>query len=67
LDDVVSHWHKLIDNCSTSSGAFYDAVEVALEDRKMSDLKTARVDRNEDRVLSPRREYLRVYGGAPLL
>lgn len=62
LDDVVSHWHKLIDNFSTSSGAFYNAVEVTLDDRKIAGLKTARVNWNEGGVLSPRREYLRVYG-----
>lgn len=62
LEDVVSHWHKLIENFQTSSTSFYEAVEQALERRKIPELKTSRVDWNEGGVLSPRREYLRIQG-----
>jgi hypothetical protein len=62
LDGVVSHWHKLIENFQTSATGFYDEVEEALEERNIAGLKTSRVDWNEGGVLSPRREYLRVYG-----
>ena len=62
LDDVVSHWHKLIENFQTSATSFYDDVEKALLQRKLPDLKTSRVEWNEGGILSPRREYLRVHG-----
>lgn len=62
LDGVVSHWHKLIENFQTSATGFYDEVEEALEQRNIAGLKTSRVDWNEGGVLSPCREYLRVYG-----
>lgn len=62
LDDVVSHWHKLIENFQTTATGFYDAVEKALLSRKLPDLRTSRVEWNEGGVLSPHREYLRVHG-----
>ena len=62
LENVVSHWHKLIENFQTTSTGFYDAVEKALLSRKLPDLLTSRVEWNEGGVLSPRREYLRVHG-----
>jgi hypothetical protein len=33
---VVSHWHKLIENVHTSATDFYEAVEKALLQRKLS-------------------------------
>jgi hypothetical protein len=62
LDDVVSHWHKLVEDFQTTSLGFYDAVEKALEKRNIPKLKTSRVDWQEGGALSPRREYLRVHG-----
>ena len=62
LERVVSHWHKLIENFQTSSLEFYTSVEEALEQRKLVDLETRRVDYDEGGVLSPRREYFRIKG-----
>jgi hypothetical protein len=63
LDNVVTHWHKLIGNFQTSPKDFYDSVETALEQRKIPGLKVSRVKWSEGGVLSPNREYLRVEGG----
>ncbi len=62
LSEVVSHWHKLVENFQTSPKEFYASVEEALERRKIPGLDTRRVDWNEGGVLSPDREYLRVTG-----
>ena len=62
LENVVSHWHKLIENFQTSSKDFYTSVEVALDRRHIPGLKTSRVHWNEGGILSPEREYLRVSG-----
>ena len=62
FENVVSHWHKLIDNFQTSSLGFYASVEDALERRQIPGLKTKNINHDEGGVLSPRREYLRVSG-----
>jgi len=62
LENVVAHWHKLIENFQTTSLGFYASVEDALGRRKIPGLKTSRVDWNEGGILSPRREYLRIAG-----
>lgn len=63
LDNVVSHWNKLVEGFQTSAKDFYTAVEAALDQRKIPGLKVSRVDWNEGGVLSPKREYLRITGG----
>jgi hypothetical protein len=62
LENVVTHWSKLIENFTTTSLGFYGSVEEALGRRKIPGLKTTRVDWQEGGVLSPRREYLRITG-----
>lgn len=58
--DVISHWHKLVENFSTSSREFYSSVESALDRRQIPGIKLSRVNWREGGVLSPEREYLRV-------
>jgi hypothetical protein len=62
LDQVESHWHKLVDGLEASSVDLYNRTEMALKDRGIPGLKTSRVIWNEGGMLSPRREYLRVEG-----
>lgn len=62
LENVVSHWHKLIENFQTSPKDFYASVELALDRRHVPGLKTSRVKWSESGLLSPDREYLRVEG-----
>jgi hypothetical protein len=63
LDNVVSHWNKLVESFQTSAKDFYTAVEAALDQREIPGLKVSRVDWKEGGVLSPKREYLRITGG----
>jgi hypothetical protein len=60
---IVSHWHQLYENFSTSSRDFYAAVEEAIKKRKLPDLSFSRVTWKESGVLSAKREYLRVARG----
>lgn len=62
LENVVAHWHKLIENFQTSSKDFYTSVELALDQRRIPGLRVSRVKWSEGGVLSPDREYLRVSG-----
>ena len=62
-DNVVAHWHKLIENLQVSSKEFYTAVQAGLSRRRVPALKTRVVVRNEGGILSPRREYLRMTDG----
>lgn len=60
---VLSHWHHLEENLSTSAIAFYEAIEVAVKAREAPDLEFSRVTWKEGGVLSASREYLRVKRG----
>lgn len=60
---VLSHWHHLEENFSTSAVAFYEAVETAVKAREAPDLEFSRVLWKEGGVLSASREYLRVKRG----
>ena len=62
LENVVSHWHKLIENFQTSPIKFYADVEEALRRRGIPELKSTQVAWEEGGILSPRREYLRIFG-----
>jgi hypothetical protein len=62
LENVVAHWHKLIESFQTSPKDFYTNVELALDHRYVPGLKTSRVKWSEGGLLSPDREYLRVEG-----
>jgi hypothetical protein len=60
---VVSHWHQLYENFSTSSRDFYTAVEEAIKKRDVPDVAFSRVTWKEGGILSAKREYLRVARG----
>src|SRR5215216_5997659 len=60
---VLSHWHQLYENFSTSSRDFYTAVEEAIKKREVPDLVFSRVTWKESGILSAKREYLRVARG----
>lgn len=62
LENVLAHWHKLIENFETSPKDFYTSVEVALDRRQIPGLKTSRVHWHEGGILSAERQYLRVVG-----
>lgn len=62
LENVVTHWHKLIEDFHTSSKDFYTSVELALDRRHIPSRKISRVKWSEGGLLSPDREYLRVEG-----
>jgi hypothetical protein len=63
LDNVLSSWHQLIENCEASTELFYASVENALKQRKIPELKTKRITWNEGGVLCPKRKYLRMTDG----
>lgn len=58
---VISNWHTLFENFSTSTQDFYAAVEEAIWARKLPGIVIARVRFSEGGLGSPQREYLRVY------
>lgn len=60
---VVSNWHKLYERFSTSSLEFYAAVEDAIKQREIPELKFSRVMWKESGVLSAKRQYLRIARG----
>jgi hypothetical protein len=62
LEDVLSHWSKLIENFNTDSEDFYTAVDAALERRKIHDALTRYIQWSEGGILSPNREYFRIEG-----
>jgi hypothetical protein len=57
LEDVLSHWSKLIENFNTDSEGFYTAVDAALERRRIHDALTRHIQWSEGGILSPNREY----------
>jgi hypothetical protein len=62
LNDILSHWSKLIENFNTDSEGFYTAVDAALERRKIHDALTRHIQWSEGGILSPNREYFRIEG-----
>jgi hypothetical protein len=58
--EVVSHWHKLLDDQQQSALDFYAAVEEELRRRELPGLRLERVDWHEGGVTSAKREYLRI-------
>ena len=60
ISGVLSHWHTLIDIFNTSSLDFYEAVEEAVSQRELPDLKFGRVMFKERGLASAKREYLRI-------
>jgi hypothetical protein len=61
-ENVVAHWHKLIENFETSPKDFYGTLEKSLFHRRIPGLAVSRVRWSESGLLSPDREYLRVTG-----
>jgi hypothetical protein len=57
---VLSNWHTLFEDFSTSTQDFYRAVEEAVERRNLPDVETSRVLWSEGGVGSAKREYLRI-------
>lgn len=57
---VLSNWHTLLEDFSTSSQEFYAAVEAAIRQRKLPEISISRVRFSEGGIASPEREYLRV-------
>lgn len=60
-ENIISHWHLLVDNFNMSSMDFYESVEGALRERAVPDLELSRVTHFESGIGSPQREYLRIY------
>jgi hypothetical protein len=62
-DNVISHWHHLIQNFQTSPLEFYQAVERGVHERQVPETMNARVDYREGGILTARREYLQIKRG----
>jgi hypothetical protein len=60
---VISHWYQLIESFQTSSLSFYKAVEAALDERMIPEMKGTRIEFKEGGLLSAHREYLHIARG----
>lgn len=58
--DILSSWHTLIENFSTSPQEFYSLLEKAIARRQIPNLEISRVEWKEGGLLSANREYLRL-------
>lgn len=58
--DVLSSWHHLVEDFSTSSQEFYSLLEKAIARRQIPNLEISRVEWKEGGLLSANREYLRL-------
>lgn len=57
---VISNWHTLFEDFSTSTQDFYASVEAAVRVRNLPDIEVSRVLWSEGGIGSAQREYLRV-------
>lgn len=57
---VLSHWHTLFEDFSTSTQEFYRAVEEAVRQRSLTEVEISRVLFKEGGIGTAQREYLRV-------
>lgn len=57
---VISNWHTLFKDFSTSTQDFYTSVEEAVRERNLPDIEISRVLWSEGGIGSAQREYLRV-------
>lgn len=57
---ILSHWHTLFEDFSTSTQEFYRAVEEAVRRRNLPEIEVSRVLFKEGGAVSAEREYLRV-------
>lgn len=60
---VLAHWSSLVENMEASSQEFYTAVEKAVQQRQIPEIKITRELWSESGILSAKREYLRVTRG----
>jgi hypothetical protein len=61
--NVISHWGQLIENFQTSSLAFYQSVETAVQARAVPETEPTRIEHKEGGLASANREYLRLHRG----
>lgn len=61
--EVISHWHQSVEGLSTSTLEFYAAVEKALREKEVTDLRIERIEVPEHGILSAQRLYLGVSYG----
>lgn len=61
--EVISHWHQSVEGLSTSTLDFYAAVEKALREKEVADLRIERIEVPEHGILSAQRLYLGVSYG----
>jgi hypothetical protein len=57
---VLSRWHSLFEDFSTSTQDFYSKVEAAIQRRNIPDIQVSRVRYNEGGIATAKREYLRI-------
>jgi len=57
---VISHWHTLFEDFSTSTQEFYRAVEESVRSRNLPEVEVSRMLFNEGGIGTAQREYLRV-------
>jgi len=57
---VLSRWHSLFEDFSTSTQDFYGKVEAAIQRRNIPDIQVSRVRYNEGGIVTAKREYLRI-------
>src|SRR5713226_7467213 len=60
---VISHWYKLIEGLQASPTELYRSVETMLQNRKIPNAESSRVDWKEAGTFSASREYLRMQRG----
>ena len=58
--DILSHWHQLFEDFSTSTQEFYRSVEEAIRRRNLPEIEVSRVLFKEGGLASAEREYLRI-------
>lgn len=60
---IISHWHTLLDDFSTSSLEWYSSLEEKITARQIPDIRMERIEHNESGIGSAKRTYLRVTRG----
>ena len=61
--NVISHWYHLVESFQTSSLAFYESVETAVQARAVPETNRSRIEHKEGGLASAKREYLRIHRG----
>jgi hypothetical protein len=60
VEEILSHWHHLIEGLKESPSEVYAAIEQAVDLRRLPGIRCWRIEHREGGVFSARREYLRV-------